>query len=887
MAFPLLKQPAVTTDVLNDFRYSARSLMRAPLWTSTLILTIALGIGSTASVQGFVRGLLTTKLPIPRVETVVSVFAIDESGAARPVPAADVSLIEDRRDVFETAAAIRESQERVTIGPRTTLAAVGEFTPSLAGILPFPALDGVALSYRVRYSDFDPKADVRGADVIVGGRRTRVSGVLPDWLEGLYRGQPIDLWTPMADATRRDSWMLARLRPGISAADAQAALNAGRTGITLAVVPYTGLTPDAAAGMQRIGSLLRAAGSAVFLIACASVAAFLLSRSSARARETAVRVAIGASRRQLARQLLVDSLLISAIGGAAGLILATWMADIVPLLLFDQEAEHLVFAPNMSGLVATSFACVAIMVACGLMPLLDTRHGNPSAVLQREVAGPSKTVTRLSGALVLVQMIGCTVLMISTGLLLRGFSAAVQTSSGQRVGNPVLVTSEAINRATRAELSELGLAYFEAIERAARSVTDISGTVWLARLPGARPAWQSLRIDRAAATMRDAAVTVTPLTPQAVDALVLPPISGRLYSAVDARPCGGIVINVQAARAYFDGDPIGRQLITDAGKAAEVIGVVADAAAGPLVYEYPDRLEPLAKQGPATFRAPASRAPDAGLLDVNVVSSNYFAAMGFTRVDGQLFDAAAGGCRIGVVNEEAASQLFGGRAVGSAVIDSTGRRTLIVGVVRSTVLRAQQRAVEPTVYLPMWQDVLPRMSVLLDVPSASRSTLAKMRAKMKLVPDGRSDKLVVAMLDDHLSASALAPERIASVLVGTFAIIALALGVVGLYGVMADSARRRRREFAVRLALGAQGWRVVRELIGEGLRLVALGAAAGTIVSLVVARWLATITPGAGSLSVAVIMTAPAMLAVAVILASVAPARRALSANLPTIMRDL
>ena len=858
------------------------------MWTVTLMLTIALGIGSSASVQGFVRGLMTSTMPIAGIERLVSVFAIDPSGHARPVAPAGFAALAARTDLFEVLAAIRETHQRVSIGPRQSLMAIAEFTPGLAGLLPLPATDGIALSMRVRVADFDPKRDPLGAAVIVGGRPTRVSGTLPDWLEGLYRGQPIDLWVPAAGATPEgDVWLLGRLREGVSAAAAQAALQKEGDGSALAVLPYTGMTPDAAGGMQRIGTLLSVTANAVFIIACANVAAFLLSRSSARARETAVRVAIGARRRQLARQLLVDSLLITAIGGAAGFVLATWMADIVPLLFFDQDAEHLVFAPDTIGIVITSLAGMAITVACGLAPLLETRHDDPSVVLQREALGPSRAITRLSGALVLVQMMGCTLLVISTGLLLQGFRAAVQTSAGQRVGDPVLATGETLHRTTRAEVTELGLAYFADLENAARSVTGISRAVWFARLQGARPAWQQVQFDRPTVAWRDARMDVTLLTPPVVESIALPPVAGRLYSATDARPCGGVVINEHAARAFFDGDPLGRVIVTEGGRAAEVIGIVADETAAPTLYEYPDRLAPVATPGQWTFRTPAGGDLEAGLIDVNVVSSNYFSAMGFTLLDGQLFDAATGGCRIGVVNEEAASRFFGGQAVGGAVIDTYGRRTLIVGVVRSTLLRAQQRQVEPTLYLPMWQDVLQRMSVLLDTPSASAALVNRIRAQMAQVPNGRPDRLVVRSLDDHLSATALAPERIASVLVGAFAVIALALGVLGLYGIMADAARRRQREFAIRLALGAQGWRVVRQLMGEGMRLVTAGVAAGMLASLLVARWLATITPGAGAPSLPALIAAPLLLVMAVLAASIVPARRTLSVDLLTIMRDL
>ena len=141
--------------------------------------------------------------------------------------------------------------------------------------------------------------------------------------------------------------------------------------------------------------------------------------------------------------------------------------------------------------------------------------------------------------------------------------------------------------------------------------------------------------------------------------------------------------------------------------------------------------------------------------------------------------------------------------------------------------------------------------------------------------------------DDHLSNTALATERIAATLVGTFAVMAIVLGSLGLYGLMADAARRRQREFAMRLALGAQAWRVIRLVIADGLRLVGLGAAAGMLLSVLVAQRLAAIVPAAGWPSPVLWIAPLALLAGAVAIASVIPVRRALSADLLSLMRDM
>jgi hypothetical protein len=636
--------------------------------------------------------------------------------------------------------------------------------------------------------------------------------------------------------------------------------------------------------MLRVGGLLRFAANAVFLIACANVAAFVLARAWSRARETAVRVAIGARRRQLLRQLLIDSAIISIAGGAAGFILASWMADSVPLMFFDQDAERLVFAPDARGVLVTAALCIGITIVCGMAPLFETRDDEPSAVLQREAAGPSPAMMRVSNGLILMQMAGCSLLVISTGLLLQGFRSALETDAGRRLGNPVLATLEALPSPTPVP----GREYFAASLRAVGSIAT-ADAVWAARLPGSRAAWQWMRFDPPGGGRRQVAMPIEPLDEDALDRLSLPAVSGRLFGAFDAGACGTIVLNEAAATTTFAGHPIGRLIDTPAGRPVEVIGVVRpkDAHAAPAAFDHPSSTAPLAVDGRVTLLVPPAGELESGLVDVNIVSANYFEAMGLTPTAGELFDARRRGCRIGVLNDDAARRYFGGNAVGGAVIDANGRRTEIVGVVRSAMLRTAQRLPEPALYLPDTQDFLPRMTAMFPAVSTNDTALATIRQRIANVPGGRPDRLVVTTLDGQLSRTALAPERIATTLMAVFAGIAIALGGLGLYGLMSDAARRRQREFAMRLALGAQGWRVVRLVMTEGMRLAGIGAAVGMLASLAVARWLAAIVPLPGSLSIVIWLAPVLVLAGAVALASVIPARRALSVDLLSLMRDL
>src|SRR5262249_49930731 len=155
------------------------------------------------------------------------------------------------------------------------------------------------------------------------------------------------------DRSRQTFWAVGRLRPGVSRYRAQAALNASRSGPDIvAVLPYTGMTPEVSGGVLPKSTLLATAARARFFIACVNVATFLLSRASARSLETSVRVAIGATRGRLAQHLLADAIVLSVTGGALGVVLALWTARVIPSLLFEQDAEQLVFVPNLPATLA-------------------------------------------------------------------------------------------------------------------------------------------------------------------------------------------------------------------------------------------------------------------------------------------------------------------------------------------------------------------------------------------------------------------------------------------------------------------------------------------------------------------------------------------------------
>jgi hypothetical protein len=665
------------------------------------------------------------------------------------------------------------------------------------------------------------------------------------------------------------------------------ASNASVDGFVRGLAMQEPLTPESAEGIARIGRLLRVAATAVFIIACANVASFLLARASARARETAVRVAIGAGRTELVRQVLADSLLISILGAMAGVIVAFWIGQIVPSFLFDEDAQKMIFAADVRGVGLIALACSAIMLACGLLPIIETRHDDPGAIIQRESSGPSRASIRLGAGLVIVQMTACTLLMISAGLLLGGFRSALHTSTARRLSSPVVVSLDAVQTSSKAVEKTSGLDYLAKSASAAREVAGATAIAWAASVPGNRPVTQSYAIETPNLPLRELSFLSTPFTTRTLESLIMPPLEGRLFGTLDAGPCGGVVITREAARELRVEPVVGRSIEQPSGEWAEIVGVVAarDDPASRVYHYMPDAERPYPAPKIERYRSAAAPA-QTSVFDTNVVSPNYFQFMGMPALAGRLFDDTLDACRVAVVNRQAADLFVGGDAVGGAIIDRLGRRTRVVGVVGSTLLRAAQRAVQPMVYFPHEQDFQPRMTMIMETGGVDRSTLQRLHRRIALIPGGREERIIVKTLDEHLSRTALAPERIATVLVGASATIALLLAMLGLYGIMSDAARRRRREFALRIALGAGGNHVVGQVISEGMRLVVVGSVSGMIGSLAVAQWVASVTATDEAISPWIWIAAPLTLGLAVIIAAVLPARRALESDPLMIMKD-
>ncbi len=882
---------------LPRIRRSARAFARAPGLTIALLLTIAVGVGSNAAIYGFLQGLIQSASPLRGVGRVVSIFGPDRFRGVGPLSVDGYRVLKSQRSVFAWTGAARIRPREAVIGGVPRIAIVGAVNPDLARSLQLPLVDGVVISHRLWEYELGG-ANVVGSRIHIDDSDFRIEGVAPDHLDGLYSDRAVDLWIPLGmqnlqseGPDRQDLWVVAGLKAGVSTRQAQNALLSGAASIRDATAtPFSGIAPDMGRGLSRVGMFLSFSAGVVFFIACINVASLLLGRALRRSHETSLRIALGATRAELVRELVADSVVISVAGGAVGLLLGFLTACALPSFLFEADAERLIFAPHALPIVTAALACVVITIGCGMMPALGTVTDRPWTVLQRETGLPSKAIQRLRSGLVVGQITACCMLILCTALLLDGLQGASETSAGHRLGDPLLLTVQA---PARPDGPEIDASYFSAVERKAKSVAGLTPLAWMARLPGNRPMWVNFRVQLSPLKFRDVAMDVAWLTPESLKRLDNRPIAGRLFSSIDAGRRVALVDEEAAAKIF--GRQTAGMVIRDINNLPiEIIGVVRMKPAyatqpnrPTIYYGYVEQSAAPRAIRDAQFRVPLEP-PAAGVeLNANVISASYFGALDMPLVAGQKFseERIAGEGRVGVINQEAADLYFNGRPLGAGVIDETGARAEIIGVVKSQVFGTFEQRAEPAIYFPMWQDCPPRLTLMLN-GAKGKKTVNELRYKIESIPLHGPAPAAISTLDAQLAQSGVAALRIATLIGSMTAGAALILSILGLLSAQGDAERQRQRERALRIALGAQRWRIVLLVMTNASRLALAGTAAGTLLSFVLLRLVAADVSVISSPRAGVWLIAPLLPAAAVMIASVIPARRASVTSPLEIMRD-
>lgn len=795
---------------MHDLRLAFRNLIRRPAFSVVAILTLALGIGANAAVFTVSNAVLLSPLPYERPEDVV---ILNEQTPQLPTASVTRFNYDDwraRAKSFTGIAAFSPTYMTVTGTGDPERVPVKMITASLVPLL------GVQVSRGRAFIDADDKPGAKAVTLLGAGfagrvfpgqdpvgqvltlddRPYTVVGVMSATFE-LF--QPADIYVPFGPwaATLPDDrgWHpgilpIARLKPGVTIEQARTEMN----GIAQQLeTEYPGSNTNVRVHVTRTQDqlvqnirpalvLLTGAVALVLLIACANVANLLLARAVDRQKEIALRIALGASRSRVIRQLVVESVVLACVGGAAGLIVASWAVSLltsaavggVPRMQnIAVEWPVVLFAMGLSVLTGIIF---------GLVPAVQVTQQPIRDALNEESRGGSGSVhqRKIRSALVVVEVGLALVLLIAAGLLLRSFSSLVRVSPGFDPANLLVVNLPLSPQKYRDSAVRTGTV--DRIIEKVGALPGVQSAAMTTTLPMAG-AGATIHFNRAAypPTGPDdyvmagyRAVTADYLTTLGVELR-----AGRLLSPWD-RQGGGLVavVNESMVRQYFaDRDPIGErfQLGTEPDPdfpTMEIVGVVADMK---------QSFEAGAK---AEFFVPYAQHPDPILVD---------------------------------------------RYLNTALIVRTsGHPAELTATVRSVV-----KEIDPT---------QPLVNVR-TMETALANTVAQPRFQMTLLL--------------------------------AFAGLALVLAAIGVYGVMAYTVSQRVPEIGVRMAVGASPGQVVRMVVWQGAKLTAFGVILGLAAAMFGAVGMQSLLFEVRALDPLTFGIAPIVLALAALLASYIPARRA------------
>jgi len=592
-----------------DVKYAIRSLLSSPKFAAVVVGTLALGIGANTAVFGVLYAAVLKPLPYEEPERLVRVYhSAGEDDSYLPGPAA--IAYRDRSRTLEFAPVYTYS----LLGADLTDRAEPERVRTLSvgadyfGVLRVHPILGRAfdraderpdarvavVSARIWRAYLGGRGDAIGHPLSLNGIPHRVVAVLPDGFEDPLESS-VDVWTPLnLHSGGPNSWdnyylsAIARLRPGATLDDARAELAAladalrieigGKARFTAHVAPLQIDTIGTARPMLWI--LLGAVGL-LLVIACVNVASLLLARGAARQTELAVRAALGCSNARLVRQLLVESLLLSLAGAAAGLLLARAVTGVL-VAAAPPAVARTGGALEHAVLIFSALVAVVAGIASGTAPALQaTRTDLDAALRESSRSGAGRRQTRVRHWLVVCQVALALVLLVGAGLLLRSFDRLRSVALGVRSSNVVvfevhLPTGRYEDPERRARFHRDFLARLNALAgvRAAGAISRLPAT-------GSYHSWGARRGDAPPDTR------FTPAQQRVIEgpyfeALGIPVLRGRTFDARDdVRAPRRVVISQALARQLYPAeDPIGKTLRV-AGGEPEIIGVVGDVALGP------------------------------------------------------------------------------------------------------------------------------------------------------------------------------------------------------------------------------------------------------------------------------------------------------------------
>ena len=818
----------MTTRLLADARYALRGFRKHPVFFGVAVLVLALGTGAVSTIFSVANAIVLR--PIPGVRDAARLV---EVGRTRPDRGGSLTAsypyyahVASRTTALDGLAAWGMLALTVSTGGQG-IAGLGNAVSgnyfSVLGVAPalgtfFGGTDDRALgqepvavvSYAFWQRHLAGDSGVVGRSILVNGRTLTVLGVAPPRFTGVYPALRTDVWVPLDLRTQLRgnpstlddagaSWMqlVGRLAPGATVPRAREELSRLTAQYVVArgdaeshavseysaadVDPLAGLPSDAAGAVTGFLGVLLAIAALVLLIASMNVASMLLSRAVVRRREMAMRMALGASRRRLVRQLLVETSLLFAAGGVLGTLVAIGGTRLLQRIELPTDVPlALDVAPDLRVLAVTLGVALLTGIAFGLAPALQGSRLDVQTALRSDSAGAGRRRSRLRNGLIVGQIAMSLVLLSSAGLFVRALGKG----------------------------------------RAADPGFAVDGVV-------------TAGID----------------------------LESAGYADERARPFFRALADRLAALHGVQSVGYGRLLPLSMSTSGDIIRIPGQSMPG--------------------------RPADEGIpVSSNVVSAGYFSALRIPILRGRPFAASDDerAARVAIVNETFARRFFPqGDAVGQVFRMDTTPVT-IVGVARDSRFGRLDEAPEPFLYLPSdqrWRSATTLLVHTTAAPEAvSAAILREMAALDPLLPPPRITTL------RQSTAVVLLPQRVAAAVTGALGLVGLLLAAVGLYGLLSFTTAQRTREIGVRLALGASRGGIVRMVLGDGMRLVGAGMAAGLVLAFAATQVLRPFLFGLDPLDPLTFGAIGAILATVAAVATLIPARRAAAVDPSWSMRE-
>jgi putative ABC transport system permease protein len=806
-------------DVWQDLRFGARMLAKNPGFTLIAVLTLALGIGANTAIFSVINAVLLSPLPFQDADRLTAV------GENSPRNRAGLSTTSHRNFVdwraqskaFADMAAYRTASFTLTGRGEAAQLRGAVVTHNLFNVLRVAPLSGrtflpeddkpgggsaglpAILSWDCWQQYFGGEPQAIGQTIRLNGEGYVVIGVMPAHFAFPVQAQPAQIWASTArdaESTNEGSIMVsrgfrawrvvARLKDGVTREQAQADMNVVAANLEAQFpdanrdrgVTATPLLESLVSNVRLTLLLLAGAVGFVLLIACVNVANLMLERALVRQKEISIRLALGANRLRIARQLLTESVTLAALGGTVGLLLAWWAKN--ALIALSPEGVPRIGEARLDLRVLAFTALVSLVTGAlfSLAPALAASGVSLSEALKEGGRGASggRRLSAARGLLVVFEVALALVLLLGGGLLAQS----------------------------------------------------------LVRLQGAGLGFNTENV----LTFGFA-------------------VSNEALGGKDAGP-----------QQYVD---FCRQIEQRLKSLPGVTGVSVTSSL------------PLSGEASSTGLTIEGRPPEPGREPVGLIHSvglDYFRTMGIPLIKGRTFTPGDGldAPPILIVNETLAKRLFPNEdAIGKRVEPSFStagptRMREIIGVVGDTKHTGPREEAVPEIYFAQAQMPLPGAVVMRTTGAPHALVNAArdaMRSLNKDVPVYRFRTL------DEYFARNLAAARFNTLLIGLFACVALAITLVGLYGVISCAVGQSTREFGIRLALGAQAGDVLRLVLKQGMLLVLLGIALGMAGAIALTRLLADLLYGVSPTDATTFFTVAMLLSAVALLACWIPARRA------------